>query len=103
MGHARALLGLGGQTQVEAGRRIATSGMSVREAEALVRRLRGDSPAGAPGARKAVDPDVRQLEQSLGERLGAQVAIRHAAGGKGTLTIRYGSLDELDGILAHIK
>ena len=43
------------------------------------------------------------IEQSLAERLGAVVAIKHAAGGKGTLVISYGSLDELDGILAHIK
>lgn len=104
MGHARALLGLEGQRQVECARRIALAGMSVREAEALVRRLREEratSGARAPG--KQVDPNVRELEQSLAERLGANVAIRHGAGGRGTLTIRYTSLDELDGILAHIK
>ena len=103
MGHARALLGLAGATQVEAGRKIATAGLSVREAEALVRHLkgeRGDKPA---AAKREVDPNVRQLEQSLSERLGAHVAIRPATGGKGTLVIHYGSLDELDGILAHIK
>ena len=103
MGHARALLGLAGPQQAEVGRKIAASGLSVREAEALVRRLRGETPTQAVTSARAVDPNVRQLEQSLAERLGAQVAIRHASGGKGTLTIRYGSLDELDGILAHIK
>jgi ParB family chromosome partitioning protein len=101
MGHARALLGLTGSVQVDAARRIAAEGLSVREAEALVKRLRGEGKP--PPTRRPVDPDVRQLEESLAERLGAHVAIRHAAGGKGTVTIRYSSLDELDGILAHIK
>lgn len=103
MGHARALLGLDGATQVEAGRKIATAGLSVREAEALVRRLKGEQSEKPPAPKREVDPNVRQLEQSLAERLGTEVAIRHAKGGKGTLTINYGSLDELDGILAHIK
>ena len=103
MGHARALLGLSGATQVEAGRKIATGGLSVREAEALVRSLKGEGVPRAAVAGREVDPNVRQLEQSLAERLGAEVAIRHAAGGKGKLVIHYGSLDELDGILAHIK
>ena len=103
MGHARALLGLSGATQVEAGRKIATGGLSVREAEALVRSLKGEGVPRAAVAGREVDPNVRQLEQSLAERLGAEVAIRHATGGKGKLVIHYGSLDELDGILAHIK
>lgn len=103
MGHARALLGVSGAVQVEAGRKIATAGLSVREAEALVRRLKGEQEEKPAVPNKEIDPDVRQLEQSLAERLGAEVAIRHAKGGKGTLVISYGSLDELDGILAHIK
>jgi len=102
MGHARALLGLTGAQQLEAARRIAAEGLSVREAEALVRRLRGEEVRPQPVA-KAADPNIRELEQRLAETLGANVAIRHGSGGKGTLTIRYTSLDELDGILAHIK
>lgn len=103
MGHARALLGLVGATQVDAGRKIATAGLSVREAEALVRRLKGEQSDKPVAAKREVDPNVQQLEQSLSERLGADVAIRSAKGGKGSLVIHYGSLDELDGILAHIK
>lgn len=102
MGHARALLGLSGQEQVDCARRIVRKGHSVREAEALVRQLRttkSDLPRAAP----TTDPNVSQLERSLGERLGANVSIKHGAAGKGSLTIRYSSLDELDGILAHIK
>lgn len=103
MGHARALLGLDGQIQVDAARRIAQQGLNVREAEALVRRLRETAENPTPARERRQDPDVARLEQSLAERLGANVAIRHGAGGRGTLTIRYTSLDELDGILAHIK
>ena len=103
MGHARALLGLSGEQQVESARHIAARGLSVREAEALVRRLREGGEPNKPRAEKRADPDITRLEQSLAEKLGANVAIRHGAGGRGTLTIRYTSLDELDGILEHIK
>ncbi len=103
MGHARALLGLSGEVQVDCARRIATDGMSVREAEALVRRLRDGAPATPAKAARPSDPNIRELETTLAETLGANVAIRHSTAGRGTLTIRYTSLDELDGILAHIK
>ena len=102
MGHARALLGLSGQEQVDCARRIVHKGRSVREAEALVRQLR-TTKSEKPRAAPTTDPNVSQLERSLGERLGANVSIKHGAAGKGLLTIRYSSLDELDGILAHIK
>jgi ParB family chromosome partitioning protein len=48
------------------------------------------------------DPNVERLEQELAEKLGAQVAIRHSARGRGKLVVSFNSLDELDGILAHI-
>ena len=57
---------------------------------------------GAPEA-AACDPDIARLEQRLAERLGAVVQIRHGDKGKGQLVIRYGSLDELQGVLAHIR
>ena len=103
MGHARALLGLTGPAQLDAARRMVAAGMSVREAEALVRRLRDAAGKTRPPARPAADPNIRELEQRLADTLGANVAIRHGTGGHGSLTIRYTSLDELDGILAHIK
>ena len=102
MGHARALLGLSALIQVKAARRIVSEGLSVRAAEALVRRLK-ERKHEREHTPKKVDPNISQLEQSLGERLGADVSIQHRSTGKGSLTIRYGSLDELDGILAHIK
>jgi ParB family chromosome partitioning protein len=103
MGHARALLGLPQRRQqVEVAALVARKGLSVRETEALVRRLTqpprppGDG-AGRPGP--AADPNIRRLEQELAEKLGARVAIEHGASGQGRLVVQYHSLDELDGIL----
>jgi ParB family chromosome partitioning protein len=104
MGHARALLGLRGAAQSEAARLVARKGLSVRETEALVRRLveQAEHPA-APRREVRLDPDIRRLQDNLCERLGARVEIRHAKSGKGQLVIAYGSLDELDGILDRIQ
>lgn len=104
MGHARALLGLRGSPQSEAARAVVRKGLSVRETEALVRRML--EAADRPDiARREVrlDPDIRRLQDNLCERLGARVEIRHAKTGKGQLVISYGSLDELDGILDRIQ
>ncbi len=100
MGHARALLALKGGAQSEAARSVVAKGLSVRETEHLVRRLA--QPAASPKA-KVVDPDVRRMQEELAEKLGASVQVQHGAKGKGKLVIGYNSLDELDGILAHIK
>ncbi|PCJ38758.1 MAG: chromosome partitioning protein ParB [Moraxellaceae bacterium] len=100
MGHARAILTLDPLKQSEAARSIASRGLSVRQAEALVRRLQSEATA---GPEDKIDPDVRQLQDSLSQRLGAPVLIQHSAKGRGKLVIKYTSLDELDGILAHIK
>ena len=105
MGHARALLALTQRRQQsEVASLIAKKGLSVREAEALVRRLTAPAQsadsAASDGGR---DPNVARLEQDLAEKLGARVAIQHGASGKGKLVVNYNSLDELDGILAHIQ
>jgi ParB family chromosome partitioning protein len=105
MGHARALLGLQNKRQqTEVGALIAKKGLSVREAEALVRRMlsraAGASQEREPGRK---DPDIARLETDLADKLGARVEVRHAATGKGRLVISYHSLDELEGILAHIQ
>jgi ParB family chromosome partitioning protein len=103
MGHARALLGLTQRRQqVEVAGLVAKKSLSVRETEALVRRLL--VPAGAAAREStAVDPDIRRLELELADKLGAKVAFQHSAGGKGKLVVSYNSLDELEGILAHIQ
>jgi ParB family chromosome partitioning protein len=105
MGHARALLGLSaGRQQAEVGALVAKKGLSVRETEALVRRIVARAEAGekAKDKTRSKDPDIRRLENDLADKLGATVELQHRAGGKGKLVISYHSLDELDGILAHI-
>jgi ParB family chromosome partitioning protein len=105
MGHARALLALEQRRQqTEVANLVAKKGLSVRETEALVRRLQAPSRADAAAERiPSGDPNVERLEQDLAEKLGARVAIQQGAGGKGKLVVTYNSLDELDGILAHIQ
>ncbi len=103
MGHARALLGLEGVHQSEAARRVAAKSLSVRETENLVKRLLQQDGERRKVTKTAIDPDLRQFQDELSERLGARVNIQHGAKGKGKLTIQYNSLEELEGILAHIK
>jgi ParB family transcriptional regulator, chromosome partitioning protein len=101
MGHGRALLGLPAEQQSEVAREVVARGLSVRETEALVRRLLGAKPKKVtppdPGA------DVRQLERELSETLGAAVSIEHKRGGKGRLVIDYASLEQLDGLLGYFR
>lgn len=101
MGHARALLSLPDLEQAEAARKVVKRGLSVRQTESLVRRLLAAGSTSTTG--KATDPDIRNLEEKLADRLGAKVLIQHNAKGKGRLVVKYNSLDELDGVLSHIK
>ena len=104
MGHARALLSITDKTQqFDAARQVVKKGMSVRETEQLVRHmLSGDgNKTQAPADSK--DNDIRRLEKDITDRLGAKVRIDHTKKGSGKLVISYNSLDELDGILKHIK
>jgi ParB family chromosome partitioning protein len=104
MGHARALLAITNDVQqFDAARQVVKKGLSVRETERLVRQmLAGGS---RKPARKAavVDADVRRLEIEVSEKLGAKVRVEHSKKGAGRLVISYNSLDELDGILKHIR
>lgn len=102
MGHARALLGLQGQSQSDAAVQVVSKGLTVRQTEALVRQYE-QKPEVAETVKTVCDPDIQRLERLLGDRLGAQVSIQHNARGKGKLVINYTSLDELDGILGHIQ
>ena len=104
MGHARALLGLPPESQSAAASTVVSRGLSVRQTEALVRRLVEEKSTGlSKKAPTAVDPDIRKLQEELSERIGSPVAIQQGGKGKGKLVIQYSSLDELDGILRHIK
>jgi ParB family chromosome partitioning protein len=103
MGHARTLLGLANKRQqAEVGAEVARRKLSVRETEALVKRLAGQSQENQREAAPRADPNTRKLEGELSEKLGAKVQVQHSASGKGKLVISYHTLEELDGILEHI-
>jgi len=109
MGHARALLALSDpRMQAEVASLVAKKALSVRETEALVRRVQAGGDKGGAGGKgsstaRPVDPDVQRLEHDLSDRLGARVEVQHGARGRGKLVINYTSLDELEGIIAHIQ
>jgi ParB family chromosome partitioning protein len=105
MGHARALLAIGNAVQQhDAARQVVKNGLSVRETERLVKRMLDKS-----GTKKAARPatsgnaDIRRLEIEVSEKLGAKVSVIHSKKGSGKVIISYNNLDELDGILKHIK
>lgn len=102
MGHARCLLALEGQQQVVAARTVIAKSLSVRQAEALVRSLQSGKQATGKQDRET-DPDIKALQDELAEKLGTEVVVEHTAKGKGRLVLKYGSLDQLDGILARIR
>ncbi|MFO7992589.1 MAG: ParB/RepB/Spo0J family partition protein [Marinobacter sp.] len=102
MGHGRAMLTLQPEQQMQVAKQVVAKSLSVRQTEALVRRVQQDTP-GRKKAKGEVDPNIRALQDDLAERLGARVSIDHGQRGKGKLVIEYTSLDELDGILDHIK
>lgn len=103
MGHGRAMLTLSAEQQVQVARQVVARALSVRQTEALVRNVQQQKPGKAGDREKRVDPNIRRLQDDLAERLGASVAINHGARGRGKLVIEYSSLDQLDGILGHIK
>jgi len=107
MGHARALLSLDAMEQERLAREVAGKSLSVRQTEALVRQRqeRSAGTAQRPARRResAKDADTLRLEQDLADRIGAPVSINHASNGRGQLVIGYSSLEELEGILKHLR
>ena len=101
MGHARALLALADMDQSQGARVVVAKGLSVRQTESLVRSMLANKDKIAEP--QQLDPNIRQLQDDLSEKIGAKVQIRHTAKGNGKLVLNYNSLDELDGILSHIK
>ncbi len=100
MGHARALLALDSSQQLEAAKQVISMELSVRDTEKLVKKLLSPKPV---KSETKPDPDISLLENSLAVKLGAKVTFKHNTRGKGKMFISYNSLDELEGILAHIK
>jgi len=106
MGHARALLGLPQRRQqIEVGAMVAKKGLSVRDTEGMVRAMLAKASGNAAPAKdgKALDPNIQKLQDEISEKLGAPVQIQHSGSGKGKVVVSYHSLDELDGILAHLR
>lgn len=100
MGHARALLPLAGAEQVQLAQLIVHKGLSVREAERLVQQ-RLNPPAKAPAPQP--DRDLLRLEEELSDSLGAAVNIRANKKGAGKVTIEFGDLDQLEGLLGRLR
>ena len=104
MGHARALLALPVTQQAAAAARIVAHGLSVRDTERLAQSAQGAATRRRKSARaKAVDGDVRRLEEELADTLGTKVRIESLRGGAGRIVIGYSSLEQLDGLLAKFK
>ncbi|RUO76237.1 ParB/RepB/Spo0J family partition protein [Idiomarina seosinensis] len=100
LGHAKLLLALQGEQQTDVAQQIVAKDLTVRESEKLVRKtLEPPKPTEKPEP----DADIERLQTQLSETLGAKVAINHGRTGKGKVVINYTNLDELDGILSHIK
>lgn len=101
MGHARALLPLAGALQIQLAQRIAQKGLSVRDAERLAQHAL--KPVKEEGAAHKPDRDVLRLQEELADLLGAQVEIRANRKGAGKVHIAFGDLDQLEGILQHLR
>jgi len=100
MGHARSMLSLDAAEQRDVARQVVAKGLSVRQTEALVRRVQEGYLTVTPVAK--VSNDVKKLEEGLSQKVGVPVTLSHNAKGKGKLVLNYNSLDELDGILSHL-
>ncbi|MEE8059182.1 MAG: ParB/RepB/Spo0J family partition protein [Pseudomonadales bacterium] len=103
MGHARALLGLPTEHQSQAANTVLSKGLSVRQAESMVRTLLAQLDSPKTKQNQALDPDIKRLQDQLSEKLGVPAMIHHSVKGKGKLVLKYNNLNELDGILNHIK
>lgn len=103
MGHARALLALKGRVQVDTAYNVVNAQLSVRDTEALVKRIFLAASGSEKNKTQTKALEVTRLEHSLGDMLGAKVVIQYNAKGKGKLVIAYNNLDELEGILDHIN
>ncbi len=100
MGHARALLMLEGVRQIETANRVGARRLSVRETEALVRRLARPQ---ASRRKQGSDRDLARLEEEASERLGTTVEIRAGRKGTGKIVLHFSGLDHLDQLLKKLR
>ena len=107
MGHARALLALDKAAQITAANQIAAKKLSVREAESLVKKLSAEFNLVHQKPKKEKSRDIRRVEEELSDLLMAEVEVRVKKRVKrlgkieemGELSIQFGSLDELNGLI----
>lgn len=102
MGHARSMLSLDPSDQREVARQVVSKGLSVRQTEALVRKRQQAEQRDESVEPESKSADIKKLEDDLADKVGVPVHIAHHPKGKGKLTFSYNTLDELDGILAHL-
>ena len=100
MGHARALLTLNHNLQLEVAQQVVNKELSVRETEGMVARMQQPHKTSTT---TAIDPDIVSFQKNLAEILATRVTIQHTKKGAGKMIIRYNSLDELEGIIEHIR
>ena len=100
MGHARSLLALEEDQQLQSAREVVAKGLSVRQTEELVRKAQQEPKV---VTKQAPDGDIHSLQDRLSDAIGAAVSITQSAKGKGKLTISYATLDQLDGIIARLE
>jgi ParB family chromosome partitioning protein len=98
MGHARCLLALEGNQQIEVANQVVKQGLSVRAVEKIIKNLASDQKS----VEQKQDSDTLRLQEQLTEKTGAKVTINHQQNGKGKLIFNYTSLEELEGIIARI-
>lgn len=103
MGHGRAMLTLEPEQQIQVARQVEAKSLSVRQTEALVRKLQTQQEQQDKPKSKVKSRDIERLQEELSEKIGSPVSVDHSVRGKGKLTIKYSSLDELDGIIARMS
>lgn len=101
MGHARALLSLTTEQQIEVARKITGAGMSVRLTEQLVKDIQNPPPK-IESKNSIIDANFLSIQNDLSKKFGAKVQVESNEKGKGKLIIHYSNLDELDGILSKL-
>ncbi|KAF3981683.1 MAG: ParB/RepB/Spo0J family partition protein [Methylococcales symbiont of Hymedesmia sp. n. MRB-2018] len=99
MGHARALLSLDGDVQIEVANRVVKQNLTVRAVEKLIKDWGSEKIA----KKKQPDADTLRLQEQLSEKMGAKVTINHQNNGRGKLVFNYTSLEELEGIIGRIR
>ena len=100
-GHGRALGSLATDAQAQVLRTVLAQGMSVRQTEELVRRLKEPKPAVTPRSTPRLDPDLERVETHLRERLGTKVSLSRSRTG-GRIVIEYYSDEELSRLYEHL-